>query len=417
MNKIKLIVFFSLLPFFAVAQGEAKNDQEAEQKEKTKVKISGFIRYESFFDSHKSVTAREGDLYLYPMNESLDANGINVNKINQLEMLALQSRVNMAISGPEAFGAKTSGVLEIDFFGTAENLVRTPRMRHAFFKLNWTKSELLMGQYWHPMFNTSIFPGTLSFGAAVPFHPLNRSPQVRYTYKPIKNLSIVTALLMHGYHASSGPATAQRDAGLPDSQLQLVYTTGKFLVGATVGYKFLRPRTETHLLDVATKETVGSYNVQGFIKFANDDFTAKIQGLMGENLSHLVMLGGYGAAQNPLITDDYSYINLKTMSVWTDLQTNGKKYQFGLFAGYSENLGAENAYYSLGYARGEDIKYIYRISPRAMVNSGKMQFGLEYLFNGAAYDADGVLGANGEINPAANNVINHRILFSAAYMF
>jgi hypothetical protein len=33
------------------------------------------------------------------------------------------------------------------------------RLRHAFIKFNWNTTELLIGQYWHPLFVTTCYPG------------------------------------------------------------------------------------------------------------------------------------------------------------------------------------------------------------------------------------------------------------------
>lgn len=414
-----------ILLFLAVAlfgqlwsQNEAslKND-EAKKVKKVEVKVSGFVRYETFYDTYKSVEAREGDVYLYPSAASYDANNIDINEVNQLEMISFQSRLNFGIKGPDAFGAKTSGAIEGDFLGTGDSYTRMLRLRHAYMKLNWKKTELLMGQYWHPMFVTQNFPATVSMGAGVPFHILNRSPQLRMTYKVIEGLTISEALIMHGYHLSKGPLDAQRNAGLPEMTFQAIYTKGAVLAGFTTGYKWLKPRLTT-ATNVITDETIGSMSATAFFKLSLKPVTIKLEGIYGENLSHFVMIGGYGAAQDPTLSDDYSYSNLQTLSLWGDVQTNGKKIVAALFGGYSANLGSKDPYFELaGYTRSGTISHIYRISPRLMFNSGKTQFGLEYLLTGAVYDADGVLDANGKADVLADPTINHRFLFSAKYAF
>ena len=96
-------------------------------------------------------------------------------------MLSVQTRLVGKITGPDAFGAKTSGYIEAEFFGTSDADVNGFRLRHAYVKLNWTTTELLIGQFWHPMFITESFPEVVSFNTGAPFQPFNRSPQIRVT--------------------------------------------------------------------------------------------------------------------------------------------------------------------------------------------------------------------------------------------
>ena len=67
-----------------------------------------------------------------------------------------------------------------------------------------------------------------------------------------------------------------------------------------------------------------------------------------------------------------------------------KKLNGGVFFGYSQNMGANEDYYSLStpalaYARGETIDHILRVSPRIQYTSGKMTLILEHMFSSAVY--------------------------------
>jgi len=400
-----LFVIILFLPGFLIAQ---------EQTEELKVNFSGYVGYEMYFDTYNSVYTRDGEIYLYPKAEDLDVNGDDINKNFQSQMLSIQSRARLTASGLTAFGAKTSGVIEGDFLGTAQAYTRLLRLRHAFIKMDWTNSQLLMGHTWHPMFVTDCFPSVFAFGAGLPFQPLNRAPQIRYTFKPVSSLSFMGALISHGYHKSSGPTDAQKNSGLPEMQFQFKYKNEMLLAGFTVGSKFLTPRLETAAGE-KTSETVGSYSLQAFGKLTTKPLTVKVEGIYGQNLSHLVMIGGYGAAENPAIIDDYSYSNINTVSFWTEAHTNFKKVNGGLFFGYSSNLGASDDYYSLGYARGEDIDYIFRVSPRVQYTSGKTTFSFEYMMTGAAYATS--FDANHKVTNTADATINHRFLIGAKYAF
>ena len=139
------------------------------------ITFSGFVNVDLMVDSRQTVAAREGHFLLYPVAESLDMDGDDINARPNLNMLAVRTRLKGSISGPEAFGAKTKGIIEGAFFGHTESDVNGFRLRHAFVTLDWSSSNLLIGQYWHPMFVTEVFPGTVSFNTGAPFQPFSRN--------------------------------------------------------------------------------------------------------------------------------------------------------------------------------------------------------------------------------------------------
>lgn len=405
--RIILIVFAALFLFTA-------NHYAQEDTGEQKIEIGGFVRHEVIYDSYKIVDFREGEVILYPMKARLDNMGNDINQVNQIEMFALQSRAYVKAGGMEALGAKVNGIIEGDFFGNTNINMNTLRLRHAYFSMNWDKSALLFGQYWHPMFVTECFPEVLSFGAGVPFHPLSRAPQVRYTYSITNPLSVSGTMLIHSPFRSQGPSDAQRNAGIPDMQLQLKYNTGSFLLGATAGYKVLQPRIVTEN-NLKTDESIGSYNLQGFLKFKANKLVVKLESMYGTNFSNFIMPGGYGANADPAMVDDYGYTNLTTMSSWGELIYDLEPITLALFVGHIENLGPTDTYYSLNYAWGEDLKSTTRISPRVAYTKDKVQFGLEYMMTNAVYHDL----AAGEFTVVSTDdpVVNHRILFSTAYFF
>lgn len=389
--------------------------QETEQK--PSITLSGYVRYEMFYDTYESATTRDGEVYLYPLSETLDINGDDVNNNFKLNMLGLQARTKLTAVGPDAFGAKVTGVLEGDFLGVSQADSRMLRLRHGFLNLKWDNADLLMGHTWHPMFVPECFPSTISFGAGVPFHVLNRAPQVRYTAKLGSSISVMGALLIHGYHKSVGPAEAQRNSGLPDAQFQFKLNSKNVFASFTAGYKWLTPRLVT-AGNVKTNETIGSYNLAANTKLLFGPVTFKVEGIYGQNLTHFVMIGGYGAAENPLTVDDYTYSNINTMAVWSDLAYNSKSVEVALFGGFSSNVNASDDYYSIsGYTRGENIKSIFRVSPRVVIKSGKVDFGIEYMITGAKYGVVDAADARYRFTETDKYTINKRMIFSARYNF
>lgn len=385
------------------------------------VRPYGYISYELIYDTYRSLDTRDGELYLFPKKPVFDINGNDINKRSKINMLSVQSRFGFDVTGPDAFGAKTSGRIEADFFGTQQEFVRLLRLRVAFISLEWETSELMLGNNFHPMFVLDCAPATISFAAAVPFHPLNRSPQIRFRQNISEDVSVSASFLVHGYHNSAGPNDQQRNSGLPDSQLQIRYNPGNFLMGATAGYKFLSPR-DTTSVGVATSRNIGSYNLQGFTKLTTAPVTFKFQAVYGENLSNFIMIGGYGARgvdtpENPFDwNSDYEYANLKTLSLWTDIHSNNKVWQWGFFAGYTENLGSSNPFLDIaGLQRYTDLHYLYRLSPRLTFFTNNLSFGIEYSFYSAVYASafDQKRRPTESMDPALNN----HIIINARYTF
>jgi len=137
-------------------------------------------------------------------------------------------------------------------------------------------------------------------------------------------------------------------------------------------------------------------------------------GVYSENASDMVMIGGYGVSE---ITDPVNqfvkYTTLNTANVWIDMGTNGKKFTFGLFSGYSKNLGSRDFITEAVYGRGNNIDHLFRISPRIMVTEGKLSFAGELETTTAAY---GTRQSDGRVVDT-HNVTNLRILLSAIYRF
>ncbi len=411
-----LIVIILLISFIISTKGQEKPYT---------IKPYGYVSYDIQYDTYRSLDTRDGQLYLFPDKPEFDINGNDINKRSKLNMLALQSRFGMNVTGPDVLGARASARIEADFFATHQDYTRLLRLRHAYIMLQWEKTELLLGHAFHPTFVLDCFPSTISFASAVPFHPLNRSPQVRVKHNFFSDFSGSVSFLMHGYHRSAGPVDQQRNSGLPDSQLQLRYNPDNFLLGLTAGYKFLSPRDVTGG-NVATHKNIGSYNIQGFSKITTLPVTLKFEAMYGENFSNFVMIGGYGAqgtpqdAVNPEFwQSDYDYANLKTLSLWTDIHSNNKVWQWGFFAGYTENLGSDEPFLTIPEIKLHqytDLHYLLRISPRLIYfATDNFSFGGEVAWYSAVYAEE--FDENRVPVKSMDPAINYHVVLSAKYTF
>ena len=398
----------------------------AAQTEKTApafgISLSGFVKTDIFYDSRQSTSIREGHFLLFPKAPLLGPDGDDINDRAGFNILSIQTRIAGRITGPDALGAKTSAYIEAEFFGTSDSDLNGFRLRHGWLKLNWARSELMIGQFWHPMFVTESFPDVVSFNTGAPFQPFNRSPQVRYT-RSFGRVSLAATALAQRDFVSTGPDGATsaylRNAALPEFNLKLQYASKndarktETVAGLGADVMKISPRIVT-AAGYETEESLTGLAAMGFFKQRWPKWTWKAEAVWGQNLHHLTMLGGY-AVRGVLDAArlDWSYTPIATLSLWTEIMTNGTAWQTGLFAGYARNLGSPHEITGTSYGRGTDIGELYRLSPRIVYNVGKMRFAGEVELTAASY---GTPDAFGKVRDASC-VRNVRLLLAAYYFF
>ena len=157
-----------------------------------------------------------------------------------------------------------------------------------------------------------------------------------------------------------------------------------------------------------------SYAISIYSKLRLKPLTIKAYAIYGSNLFDQVMLGGYSVSSiNISNRMSYEYAPVKNVSFWTEVSTNGKT-QFGLFTGYSKNLGTENENTGIYYSRGSNINSVFRISPRIVFNMAKLRISTELEYTSAQYgkaDSKGVVSSN------LITVPNLRLLLAFYYFF
>lgn len=411
------------------------NAQQLNETPQFGIQFSGFVKNDFFFDTHENVSIREGHFLLYPTNTLKDAKGSIINNELNFNFLSIQTRLTGKITGPDAFGAKTSGLIEADFFGN-ENTnfsdLNGFRLRHAVVKLNWKNTELLTGQYWHPLFVPECFPAVISFNTGAPFQPFSRNPQIRISHS-INKIKLVAAVNSQRDFTNIGGSGELRNSGMPDFNAQIHFSSKNeakktaILGGAGFEYKVVRPRMSSTVDGNVYKvdESFGSMAVMAFGKYQGSFLTMKAQAVYGQNLTDLVMMGGYMTQEisDPL-TGEKSYTPLNNLSSWFEVHTNAGKHEIGLFIGYAQNLGTTEKYLATEQplkTRGLNIHHIYRLSPRYVITSGKLKFAAELEYTAAAYattDTDGNLNIDDKaVVTDYESVSNVRLLTSVIYNF
>ncbi len=417
MKKLALILII-LIPIIAFAQDKTDN--------KIKLSVNGFVKNDMFWDTRQTVSAREGHFLLFPSEIKLDADGNDINNGLNFNFLAIQSRIAFNIKGGgKVLNADVSGKIEADFFGQSNININLFRLRHAYIKLNWTNTELLIGQYWIPMFITDCFPGTISFNTGVPFQPFGRSPQIRVSHKLGKVKFIAIANSQRDYvtrgpnpvsPSSSLPSSIYlRNSGMPELSGQIHFKPMKSLIfGVGGSYKQIMPQIVTPQ-NYKADATLGGFNAIAFLKLTTEKLTFKLQGIYGQNMPDVLSIGGFGVSDSTDITRGLvTYTNISTGSVWADLSTNGKKFQFGIFGGYSKNMGSSADIVGPIYGLGTNIESIYRVSPRVSYKHNKIKFAIEGEYTAANYgSAKDIKGIPITITEASN----FRFLFASYYFF
>ncbi len=415
-----LIIALALLSTVAVTAQE-------EEESRFGIKFSGFVKNDFFWDSRQTVAAREGHFLLWPSPVNLDELGNDINSKANFNFLSIQSRLTGKITGPDAFGAKTSALIEGDFFAQGNDNINLLRLRHAIVKLNWEHLEVMAGQFWNPLFVTGCFPGTVSFNTGTPLQSFARNPQLRVTYK-VGGLSFLAAALSQRGYSSVGADGASskylRNSAIPDMHMQIHFGTANeqgfnILAGAGAAYKTIVPRLSSTPIpgDIYTvHEKVGGLTAMAFTKLVTGPITAKLQVRYGENISDLMGISGFAATEiTDITTGERAYTPLKSMTFWGELHTNGNP-QVGVFGGLTSNNGSKESILltSLVYGRGTTIRRLYRIAPRIIYNTGKIRVAMEVEYTNAPYGSD----YNEFYIPSeTTNADNLRVLAAIYYFF
>ena len=237
----------------------------------------------------------------------------------QFNATANETRLGLKFTGPQTEDLKTSGLVEIDFYGGGGETSPHPRMRHAYLNLEWPKQRLsvLAGQTWDVI--SPLSPGTLNY--TVQWWGGNigmRRPQVRVT----KGLSLsddtdltVQAALLRTMGRNSGfdPGDTGEDAGFPSGQVRAAVTFPLFgkkksTVGVSGHYGQEEYDRDTSGNNIDVYSWAG--NIDACIPI-NDWMTLKAEAFTGQNLD--AYAGSIGQGVN-VIGNDVS--ELKSSGGW-----------------------------------------------------------------------------------------------------
>lgn len=413
---IKLIgCLLFLLPLVAISQ---------EAKKESPVSFYGFVRNDFYLDTYKGLNAFQDVFYLYPNYIGVDANGKDINEQATANLISIVTRGGVNIVGPEIFGAKTTGCIEVDFAGKPENYLI--RLRKAYTLFTWTKTKLLVGQTWHPFWGNSSFPIVGALNTGSPFQPFNRSPQVRFDYN-IGSLTLYATALYQQQYLSVGPIgssnTYKRDAVIPETVLSFEYNKKALTLGAGFDYNRIKPRVSTTGSDTkiyVTDECVNSTSWMAYGRYTKGKLMMLLKGYYGENMAHLTLIGGYGVASYNSQTGKETYTNYTSYSTLFNI-TYGNKWKPGLLIGYLENLGSSDPLANKGgkadvWGLGTNIMNMSRVSPSITYSVPKFSLTAEYERTTAAYGV-GTFNFDDGLYADNHSVTNNGVRLIMTYYF
>lgn len=404
-NIIVIILWFILWGFKAQSQ----------EKLRQILQFQGFVNLQAFYDTRQNLEAREGMFTFYPLNALYDNNGLDINSRDNLNFLAMTSRLGLSVKGGEALGANLNGLIETDFTGVNNLDNNGLRLRHAYLTLEWTKQKLLIGHYWHPLYVPEAPVNSIALNSGAPFHSFSRINQLRYTCQ-VGNFNLIGVAGTQLDYTNEGPLGRTPDymqnAVVPNLHFQLHYQLRNHLMGSGIDYKLLMPALVTNK-GFATSSNIASFAAIFFTKSSLGNYEFKFQSVWGQNLTDHLMLGGYAEALIDTTTGKVTYTTFSQFSSWIVFEKVKGDFRPGIFCGYLKNLGAPSKVEGKVFGRGMDIGYVYRIAPRFVYRSGKLMFAIELEFTAAAYGKpDEFLHVNN-----TREFANLRSLFGAFYFF
>lgn len=392
------------------------------QKKNFTYKFYGQVRTDLYYNSRANEETVDGLFYMYPKDIKPDADGEDLNATANGSFYVLYTRLGLDVAGPKLGRAKTSAKVEADFRGSGSSF-STIRLRHAYINLDWDKSAFLLGQTWHPLYG-DVAPQVLNLSVGAPFQPFGRAPQIRYRFETGR-VRLTAAAIWQSQYLSAGPFGKSqsyiKNSCVPEFFVGVDYKDNGWLMGAGVELLSLTPRTESVIISenkesqtykVEERITTLSYEVH--CSYADKDWFVAAKSVLGSNLTHNSMLGGYGIKEIDERTGEQKYTSLRNSSTWVNA-VYGKKWKPGVFAGYIKNLGTKDPLASSTlYGMGTNVDQVVMGGAELTYNLPHWKFGVEYTLSAAWYGSLNL--SNGRIEDT-HSVRNNRVVAVAMFMF
>jgi hypothetical protein len=420
MKKISILLLIACQVTSVFAQSQAANSDSATIKTPpnnaihllSKINIYGIVRSDFYYNSRQMEESSDGFVLLFPKPEKTDIYGEDINAHPMTGLTATGTRfgINLENIRITKLNADITGKIEADFqgFSTSPTMLR---IRHAWINMKFKNSDLLIGQYWHPMYE-GVSPTVLDLNGGQPYQPFARNPQVKYSYT-LNDFRLFAAGVYQTQYQSPGPdangansksTTFLKNSLLPDLNAGIEFNKNTWKFGVSGEFKQLTPRITALVPDgndpetkntIAVDEKINSYALAAYSRYAQGAFYMDGKVTYGQNLSDLGMIGGY-AATGVNAKGEQSYKAFNTITGWIDANYNFKKnWNISVFGGYAKNLGCDHAVLTnpagnpLAYGNvlysGQMLDQVWRASTQLSYQISGWRMALEYSYNKAYY--------------------------------
>lgn len=431
------------------------------------LKWYGFVRNYFTFDTRESKAGTDELYYYVPLDESIQADGTDINAHPTMKWSAITSRIGLDIKDYKINeNVNIGGKIEADFYSGLTGVTGTAqfRLRQAYTMLTWydgqqeskqMKYTLKVGQAWHPMAADMVHSTNLEIG--VPFGPFSRTPQITFNYHPGRTFSLTASALWQMQYTSGGPegnsANYIKYSNTPELYFGINYETNGWLARAGVDFLNIKPRykgeasmlqngdtvTYTALVD----DKISTLSPFVYLQYKGSKFQFCIKSILAQSGEHMNLNGGYGvtAKYNDLGEDGHwEYTPNRYSSSWVSMMY-GKKWQGILFAGYAKNLGTADALL-VDYTDAEGNEYasiannylskntfaninsMWRLAPGIVRNWGKLALTFEWHITSVQYGefikqgtVSYVQAKNGMAENNLHWITNHRLQMMLKYSF
>lgn len=437
-----ILVAVALLAPAAVAFASEPAAEIAKTEKPAHFKFYGFIRNYFAFDSRESKAGTKDLFYYLPLDESLNANGTDINANPSFRFLAITSRLGLDVKDYQIGKTKVGAKVETDFYCMNGN-VAVLRLRQAYATLGWDNlgndgtqsTSLKIGQAWHPM--AADQPYVIDLETGTPFNAFSRTPQVMVDHNFSKNFALTAGVLWQMQYLSTGPKGASdtyiKYSCTPEFYAGLTMKTNHgFLARVGADVLSIKPRVRNSEGEKVS-DRITTVNPYVYAKYDSRDFSINAKVIYASAGEHFNMLSGYGVTK---VDSDGSWDYAPLHSTASFLSVKyGRKVQVQGMIGYMKNLGTSKALYedaahpgytstSNVYISGNgfhNLNQLIRVTPTVVYNLGKLSFALEYDITAAQYGKYAVAGhvnsSNGLVDGDLHWITNHRLLGMVKFTF
>ena len=438
----KSFITLAAVALLAPAFASEPASEPAKTEKPAHFKFYGFIRNYFAFDSRESKAGTKDLFYYLPLDESLNANGTDINANPSFRFLAITSRLGLDVKDYQIGKTKVGAKVETDFYCMNGN-VAVLRLRQAYATLGWDNlgtdgrqsTSLKIGQAWHPM--AADQPYVIDLETGTPFSAFSRTPQVMVDHNFSKNFALTAGVLWQMQYLSTGPKGAS-DTYIKYSCTPEIYagltmkTNHGFLARVGADVLSIKPRVRNSEGEKVS-DRITTVNPYVYAKYDSRDFSINAKVIYASAGEHFNMLSGYGVTK---VDSDGSWDYAPLHSTASFLSVKyGRKVQVQGMIGYMKNLGTSKALYedaahpgytstSNVYISGNgfhNLNQLIRVTPTVVYNLGKLSFALEYDITAAQYGKYAVAGhvnsSNGLVDGDLHWITNHRLLGMVKFTF